>query len=58
VRIQGRLHPRWRSAPSLSTNRWQDRQEEQTNASYRVRRRPHREVRRGHVDELGELPRQ
>jgi hypothetical protein len=58
ARLQGGLHSRWHSAPSLSTDCCQARQEEQTNVSYSVRRRPRREVHRGYVNELGELPRQ
>jgi hypothetical protein len=58
VRLQGSLHLGWCSAPSLSIDHWQSRQEESTDASHRLYSQPRKEVRRGHADELGELPRQ
>jgi hypothetical protein len=37
ARLQGSLHPRWHSAPSLSDDRWKSHQKEPTDTSHRVR---------------------
>jgi hypothetical protein len=58
VRLQGSLHPGWRSAPSLSTDHWQDCQKEKADTSHRLHSQPCREVYRRDADELGELSHQ
>jgi hypothetical protein len=57
MRLQGSLHPGWRSAPSLSAYSGQSRQIELSNASHWICGRPRREVLRRNSNELCELPR-
>jgi hypothetical protein len=58
MRLQGRFHTGWHSAPFLSTINWKYSEEELPHIGHRVHGGPRRKVCGGHADELGKLNRQ
>jgi hypothetical protein len=58
ARLQGSLYIGWCSVPFLSTLNWQASEKEPPCIGHQVHGGPRRKVCGGHVDELGELPRQ
>jgi hypothetical protein len=55
-RLQGSLHLGWSRATRLSAYSWKSHQKEPSHVGHRICSGPHRKVRGGNANELGDLP--